>query len=185
MALASPDQAGGKKKEPAWRNGGASGGHDVDSRKARGHVAAWCLTSGAMPLTCCWRRGICERRRPARSFTALGIVFGVGSVIGMLSIGEGAKEESLRFIEQLGVRNVLVESRRRQFRRTSAKTPEFSGPDGAGCTHHQGEHTELEKVSPRRTLHPADRASEAGEGYTGTVRCRTFICEHSLSLWLL
>ena len=43
--------------------------------------------------------------------TALGIVFGVGSVIGMLAIGAGAREESLRFIEQLGVRNILVDSR--------------------------------------------------------------------------
>src|SRR5689334_25345164 len=43
--------------------------------------------------------------------TALGIVFGVGSVIGMLAIGSGAREESLRFIEQLGVRNILIESR--------------------------------------------------------------------------
>ena len=47
----------------------------------------------------------------AMIFTALGIVFGVGSVIGMLAIGAGAREESLRFIEQLGVRNVLIESR--------------------------------------------------------------------------
>src|SRR5437667_3447905 len=47
-----------------------------------------------------------------RSFlTALGIVFGVGSVIGMLAIGAGARQESLRFIEQLGVRNILVDSR--------------------------------------------------------------------------
>jgi putative ABC transport system permease protein len=43
--------------------------------------------------------------------TALGIVFGVGSVIGMMAIGAGAKEETLRFIEQLGVRNVLIDSR--------------------------------------------------------------------------
>ncbi len=43
--------------------------------------------------------------------TALGIIFGVGAVIGMLAIGAGAREESLRFIEQLGVRNILVESR--------------------------------------------------------------------------
>jgi len=43
--------------------------------------------------------------------TALGIVFGVGSVIGMLAIGAGAREESLSFIEQLGVRNVLIDSR--------------------------------------------------------------------------
>ena len=45
------------------------------------------------------------------ALTALGMVFGVGSVIGMLSIGAGAREESLRFIEELGVRNVLVEAR--------------------------------------------------------------------------
>ena len=52
------------------------------------------------------------RAQKTRTFlTALGIVFGVGSVIGMLAIGEGAKEESLRFIEQLGVRNILIESR--------------------------------------------------------------------------
>jgi putative ABC transport system permease protein len=42
--------------------------------------------------------------------TTLGVVFGVGSVIGMMAIGSGAREESLRFIEQLGVRNILVES---------------------------------------------------------------------------
>lgn len=43
--------------------------------------------------------------------TAMGIVFGVGSVIGMLSIGAGAREESLQFIEQLGVRNILIDSK--------------------------------------------------------------------------
>ena len=42
--------------------------------------------------------------------TMLGMVFGVGSVIGMLAIGEGAKEESLRFIEQLGVRNIMIDA---------------------------------------------------------------------------
>jgi putative ABC transport system permease protein len=40
----------------------------------------------------------------------LGIVFGVGSVIGMMAIGSGAREQSLRFIEQLGVRNILIDS---------------------------------------------------------------------------
>ncbi|HVA62340.1 MAG TPA: ABC transporter permease, partial [Terriglobales bacterium] len=42
--------------------------------------------------------------------TALGMVFGVGAVIGMLAIGAGAKQESLRLIEQLGVRNLMVDS---------------------------------------------------------------------------
>jgi hypothetical protein len=42
--------------------------------------------------------------------TTSGIVFGVGSVIGMMAIGAGAREETLRFIELLGVRNILVDS---------------------------------------------------------------------------
>ena len=51
------------------------------------------------------------RAQKTRTFlTALGIVFGVGSVIGMLAIGAGAREQSLQFIERLGVRNILVES---------------------------------------------------------------------------
>jgi putative ABC transport system permease protein len=45
------------------------------------------------------------------ALTALGIIFGVGAVIGMLAIAAGAKAESLRFIEQLGVRNLLIQSR--------------------------------------------------------------------------
>jgi putative ABC transport system permease protein len=45
------------------------------------------------------------------ALTLLGMVFGVGAVIAMLSIGEGAKQEALRLIESMGLRNVLVESR--------------------------------------------------------------------------
>jgi putative ABC transport system permease protein len=45
------------------------------------------------------------------SLTLLGMVFGVGAVIAMLSIGEGAEQESLRLIESMGVRNLLIQSR--------------------------------------------------------------------------
>jgi putative ABC transport system permease protein len=45
------------------------------------------------------------------ALTALGIIFGVGAVIGMLAIAAGAKAESLRFIEQLGVHNLLIQAR--------------------------------------------------------------------------
>jgi putative ABC transport system permease protein len=44
------------------------------------------------------------------ALTMLGIVFGVGAVIAMLSIGEGARQESLEQIEVLGVRNVIIRS---------------------------------------------------------------------------
>lgn len=45
------------------------------------------------------------------ALTLLGMVFGVGAVIAMLSIGEGAKQEALRLIESMGLRNLLVEAR--------------------------------------------------------------------------
>ena len=51
------------------------------------------------------------RLHKTRSFlTMLGIVFGVGAVIAMLSIGEGARQESLEQIEVLGVRNIIIRS---------------------------------------------------------------------------
>jgi putative ABC transport system permease protein len=40
----------------------------------------------------------------------LGIVFGVMAVIVIVSVGEGAKNEALRQIEQLGTRNVYIRS---------------------------------------------------------------------------
>lgn len=40
--------------------------------------------------------------------TMLGLVFGVGSVIAMLAIGEGASEEALAQIRRLGSRNILL-----------------------------------------------------------------------------
>ena len=45
-----------------------------------------------------------------RSFlTMLGIIFGVGAVIAMLSIGEGAKQEALEQIKLLGMNNIIIQ----------------------------------------------------------------------------
>src|SRR4029450_12235244 len=43
--------------------------------------------------------------------TMLGMIFGVAAGAGVLSIGAGAQQEVMAFIEQLGVRNVIVEAR--------------------------------------------------------------------------
>ena len=43
--------------------------------------------------------------------TMLGMIFGVGAVVSMLSIGAGAQQQVLAFIEQLGVRNLIVEAK--------------------------------------------------------------------------
>ena len=41
----------------------------------------------------------------------LGMVFGVGAVIAMLSIGEGAEQQALEMVERLGLRNIVVQAK--------------------------------------------------------------------------
>src|SRR5438552_18939449 len=43
--------------------------------------------------------------------TMLGMIFGVAAVVSMLSIGAGARQQVMAFIEQLGIRNLIVEAR--------------------------------------------------------------------------
>ena len=51
-------------------------------------------------------------RHKLRSFlTMLGMIFGVGAVIAMLSIGAGAQEESLRTIASFGIRNIIIQAK--------------------------------------------------------------------------
>ena len=50
-------------------------------------------------------------RHKTRSFlTMLGMVFGVGSVIAMLAVGEGASHQALESIKRLGSQNIMVSS---------------------------------------------------------------------------
>ena len=51
-------------------------------------------------------------RHKLRSFlTMLGMIFGVGAVIAMLSIGAGAESESLKIIENFGIRNIIIQAK--------------------------------------------------------------------------
>lgn len=43
--------------------------------------------------------------------TLLGMIFGVGAVIAMLSIGKGAEREALQLIESMGLRNIIVKAK--------------------------------------------------------------------------
>src|SRR6202451_2804416 len=88
--------------------------------------------------------------------TALGIIFGVGAVIGMLAIGAGAREESLRFIEPLGVRNLLIESRPatsdQEYQERRRSSPGLTERDVRVL---KANVDELEQISARRSMHPA------------------------------
>jgi putative ABC transport system permease protein len=44
--------------------------------------------------------------------TILGVVFGVGSVVAMLSVGEGASQEALKQIRKIGSNNIIITSRK-------------------------------------------------------------------------
>ena len=45
------------------------------------------------------------------ALTMLGMIFGVGAVIAMMSIGAGAERRAMEMIERMGVRNILVRSK--------------------------------------------------------------------------
>lgn len=60
--------------------------------------------------------------------TMLGVIFGVGAVIGMLSIGQGAKEEALEQISILGINNIIIK----------AKAPDEKRSSGQGLARSRG-----------------------------------------------
>jgi len=45
------------------------------------------------------------------ALTMLGMIFGVGAVIAMLSIGAGAEKQAMQMIERMGLRNVIVRAK--------------------------------------------------------------------------
>jgi putative ABC transport system permease protein len=59
--------------------------------------------------------------------TMLGMIFGVAAVVAMLSIGAGAQQEVMAFIEQLGVRNLIVEAREAPDSQALQKVRKLSG----------------------------------------------------------
>jgi putative ABC transport system permease protein len=58
--------------------------------------------------------------------TLLGMIFGVGAVIAMLSIGRGAEREALQLIDTMGLRNIIV--RAKAFEESKLKELRESSP---------------------------------------------------------
>jgi putative ABC transport system permease protein len=58
--------------------------------------------------------------------TMLGMIFGVAAVVSMLSIGAGARQKVMALIEQLGVRNLIVEARETTDRQAHQKIRKIS-----------------------------------------------------------
>ena len=86
--------------------------------------------------------------------TMMGMIFGVAAVVAMLSIGAGAQQEVMAFIEQLGVRNLIVEARESTDYQVVQKVRQLSaGLTFQGLPRHPGQ--------PRRDLRVDARASDS------------------------
>jgi putative ABC transport system permease protein len=85
----------------------------------------------------------------------LGMIFGVGAVVAMLSITAGAQKEMMSFIDQLGVNNIIVEAReavdRNELQAVRAISPGLTFRDYRAILENvQG----LEAVTPRKRFKP-------------------------------
>ncbi|GJI93002.1 ABC transporter permease [Duganella hordei] len=52
-----------------------------------------------------------RRRKLRTGLTLLGMIFGVAAIVAMLAVGEGSRREALRLVAELGLDNVLIESK--------------------------------------------------------------------------
>ena len=87
--------------------------------------------------------------------TMLGMIFGVGAVVAMLSITQGAQQETMRFIDQLGVNNIIIDATEAIDRETLLAMRQLS----PGMTFRDARAIEantpnIEAMSPRKTFTP-------------------------------
>jgi len=97
------------------------------------------------------------------SLTMLGMIFGVGAVIAMLSIGAGAERQALSLVERLGLRNVLVRAkpfRDEEAKALRAKSPGVSPRDAAALAEAV---PGVELAAPVLKIEPYRVLSEAGK----------------------
>jgi putative ABC transport system permease protein len=87
--------------------------------------------------------------------TMLGMIFGVAAVLAMLSIGAGAQQQVMAFIEDLGVRNLIVEAREttewQAFQKVRQQSPGLSFHDIRAM---QATVPGLDVLSPRKRFTP-------------------------------
>jgi putative ABC transport system permease protein len=77
-----------------------------------------------------------RRRKLRTGLTLLGMIFGVGAIVAMLAVGEGSKREALRLVAELGLDNVLVESKNieaEQLKEVRTRSLGLSAADGAAA----------------------------------------------------
>lgn len=95
--------------------------------------------------------------------TMLGMMFGVGAVIAMLSIGAGAEQQSLELIEKLGVRNIVVRARTFDAKELEEIRKQSPGLTQRDIVAMQEAIPNLEAIAPRSMLTPYSVRSAHGK----------------------
>jgi putative ABC transport system permease protein len=88
--------------------------------------------------------------------TMLGMIFGVAAVVAMLSIGAGAQQKVMAFIEQLGIRNLIVYAKEapnwQVFQKVRRLSPGLSLTDYDVIRKNL---TDIEQGTPRKRFEPS------------------------------
>jgi len=88
--------------------------------------------------------------------TMLGMIFGVAAVVAMLSIGAGAQQQVMAFIEDLGVHNLIVEAREttefQAFQKVRQQSPGLTFKDLRAM---QATVPGLQMITPRKRFVPS------------------------------
>ena len=80
-------------------------------------------------------------RYKLRSFlTTLGIVFGIGAVVSMMSVGAGARGEILAQIRKMGVKNIIINTVKPPEEKTASKGSQKSSTNKYGLTFRDAEY---------------------------------------------
>ena len=117
---------------PEEENG--NGRERVRHRVGRGRIVTW-IEAFRSAL------GNLAAHKLRSALTMLGMIFGVGAVIAMLSIGAGAEQQAMEMIERLGLHNILVRAQdaeaatswRRSARSRSASSRATRRPSSRAC----------------------------------------------------
>jgi putative ABC transport system permease protein len=101
--------------------------------------------------------------------TMLGMIFGVAAVLSMLSIGAGAQQQVMAFIEDLGVRNLIVEAKETTDRQAWVKMRQQSpGLSFRDLRAMQATVAGVDALSPRKRFVPTKLVPKV-QGDTPTV----------------
>lgn len=101
--------------------------------------------------------------------SALGVFFGVGAVIGMLSIGEGAKKEVMNLIKMMGEKHIILKVSKEFIENRENRDKTFYGLGFSDLRILKEGLPGIKALSPSKKIENLDFYSKSGEKAKGTL----------------